>query len=262
MPALMLTPQFATAPVRSMPAPTTTSLSVTPSSAPTGPLPARTRRPTSAPRRAVPTPSLFMAIAPFVWSSLPEIGPSHAVVAEQPLTVAGEGDGAGLQHVAVVRDRQGLVGVLLDEQHRGAADVDLADDAEDLLHEHGGEPERRFVEEHQRRLGHERAPDREHLLLTAAERPRQLGPPLGQDGEARVHALEGALYSPLVRARVGAHVQVLEDRQLREELAALGDVRDAQAHDRLRGQPVDPSPPEADGTSRRQHQAGDALEGG
>ena len=39
---------------------------------------------------------------------------------------------------------------------------------------------------------HERAPDRQHLLLATAQRPRQLRPPLGQDGKARVHALERA----------------------------------------------------------------------
>src|SRR3546814_11725965 len=53
--------------------------------------------------------------------------------------------------------------------------------------------------------------------------------------------LDGAL----VRARVGAHPEVLQHGQLREELAALGDVRDPPARDRLDGQPVDQLPAEA-----------------
>src|SRR5262245_7158543 len=262
MPALMFTPQFATAPVRSRPAPMTTSLSVTPSSARTGLLPSRTRTPTSATRTvALLLLSLLMASSPFSWSSLPEVRPAHAVVAQQLLAVAGERDRPRFEHVAVVGDRQRLVGVLLDQQHGRAAAVDLADDAEDLLDEHRREPQRRLVEQHQGRLRHQRAPDRQHLLLPAAERSRQLRAPFGQDGEARVRALEGGLDPALVRAHVGAHLEVLEHGQLREELAALGDVRDPAAHDRLARQPVDALPAKADRAARDRYQPGDALEG-
>src|SRR5881409_1872735 len=241
MPALMFTPQFATAPVRSSPAPTTTSLSVTPSSARTGPLAKRTRRPTSTLMSTAPPRSPFMAPLLSYRSSMPEIRPAHAVVAQELLTVPGEGDRARLEDVAVVRDGQGLVGVLLDE--------------------HGGEAQRRLVEQHQDRLGHERAVDRQHLLLAAAERPRQLRSPLGQDGEARVHALERPLDRALVGPRVRPHLEVLEDGQLREELAALGNVRDPEAHDFLGGQALDPAPPEADRSARGSGEPGDALEG-
>src|ERR671925_586197 len=168
MPALMLTPQFATAPVRSMPAPITTSLSVTPSSAQAAPPPRRTRSPTSA-------SSFFMASSPFTWvvsrgSSLAEVRATHAVVFQQLPAVAGERDRPRLEHVAVVGDGEGLVGVLLDQQHRGAAGVDLADDGEDLLDQHRGQPQGGLVQQHEGRLGHEASADRQHLLLAAAER--------------------------------------------------------------------------------------------
>src|ERR1700752_1388504 len=143
----MLTPQLAKAPVRSMPAPITTSLSVTPSSARAGPPGTSRRRPTSTLSTAAGPTSLFMASPPFsrviasgpavARSSLAEIRPPHAVVAQKLLAAAAEGDRPRLQHVSVVRDRERLVRVLLDEQHRGPAGVDLPDDPEDLLHEHG-----------------------------------------------------------------------------------------------------------------------------
>src|SRR2546428_5257636 len=190
MPALMFTPQFATAPVRSSPAPTTTSLSVTPSSARTVQLDKSTRRPTSTLMSTAPPRSPFMAPLLSCRSSMPEIRPAHAVVAQELLTVPGEGDRSRLEDVAVVRDGQGLVGILLDEQDRRAAGVDVADDAEDLLDEHGGEAQRRLVEQHQDRLGHERAGDRQHLLLAAPEPPPQPRSPLRQDGGARVQPLQ------------------------------------------------------------------------
>ena len=187
---------------------------------------------------------------------------AHAVVAQQLLAVAGQRDRPRLEHVAVIRDRQGLVGVLLHEQHRGAALVDGPDDGEDLLDEHGRQPQRRLVEQHQDWLGHEAPADGQHLLLAAAQRPGQLRPPLGQDRKARVHALERRLDGALVRARVGAHLEVLQHAQLREELAALGDVRDPAPGDRLARQPVDPLSAEAHGPLGRRDQPGDALQRG
>src|SRR5207245_9308102 len=170
MPALMFTPPSATAPVRSSPAPTTTSLSVTPSSARTGPLAKRTRRPTSTLMSTAPPRSPFMAPLLSYRSSMPEIRPAHAVVAQELLTVPGEGDRARLEDVAVVRDGQGLVGVLLDEQDRRAAGVDVADDAEDLLDEHGGEAQRRLGEQHQDRLVHVGGGARLHMVHGSAVR--------------------------------------------------------------------------------------------
>src|SRR2546425_11340602 len=76
----------------------------------------------------------------------------------------------------------------------------------------------------------------------------------------RLRPLEAALDRPLLRAGVRAHLQVLEDGQLGEELAAFGDVGDAQPHDLLRRTPVDPASREGHRAPRRRHQAGDGLE--
>src|SRR3954470_11245421 len=59
-------------------------------------------------------------------------------------------DAPGLQHVAVVRDVQGHVGVLLHQQDGGAAlAVDAHHDLEDLARQLGREPQARFVQEDQ-----------------------------------------------------------------------------------------------------------------
>src|SRR5678816_2445255 len=147
MPALMLTPQLATAPARSRPAPMSTSLSVTPSSAQMGAPGLRVRRPTRAARirERFMGPSFRVRRRSCVLP-MPEIRPTHVVVSQELSTVTLERDRPGLQHVAVVGDGQRLVGILLDEQDGGPAQVDLADDAEDLLHEQGGQAQRGLVE--------------------------------------------------------------------------------------------------------------------
>src|SRR5882672_2855862 len=174
IPALILTPQLATAPVRSSPAPRITSLSVTPSSPRAGTLPPRTRRPTRADRAPKPPRSLFMESLLSCALLMPEVRSANVVVPQELPTVSCQRDRSGLQHVTVVGDGQGLVGVLLDEQHGGAVVVNLANDAKDLLHEHRGQAERGLVQKHQPGLRHQRAPDRQHLLLAPAEGPRQL----------------------------------------------------------------------------------------
>ena len=55
--------------------------------------------------------------------------------------------------------------VLLYEQDSHALRVDLLDRLEHQLHEDRGEPHRRLVEEQQLWARHQRAADREHLLL-------------------------------------------------------------------------------------------------
>src|SRR5262245_28349955 len=119
IPALMLTPQLATAPVRSRPAPTVTSLSVTPSSARPAPGAPRTRRPArtaSIARFTRRVMRLLPSARPGPWLSLSQIRAAHVVVARQLPAVAGQGNGPRLQDVPVVGDGERLVGVLLDEE--------------------------------------------------------------------------------------------------------------------------------------------------
>ena len=69
------------------------------------------------------------------------------------------------------------------------------------------EPERRLVEEQQPRPAHQRAGEREHLLLAAGERAGVLVEPLADPGEVAAHPLDVAVER--AAPRVGAEPQVL-----------------------------------------------------
>src|SRR5580698_5366127 len=66
-----------------------------------------------------------------------EIGVADSLVAPQRRRVAAEREAPGLQDVAPVRDLKSHVRVLLDEQNRRSALMDLGDDAEHRLHYDG-----------------------------------------------------------------------------------------------------------------------------
>ena len=98
----------------------------------------------------------------------------------------GERDAPDLEHVRRLRELQRDVRVLLDDEHGQALLlVQLPDDAEDLGDEQRREAERRLVEQEQARALHERAREREHLLLAAAERAGLLVAPLLEPREVR-----------------------------------------------------------------------------
>jgi len=78
-------------------------------------------------------------------------------------------------------------------------------------------------------MRHQRAADRQHLLLAARQRAARLVAPLLQPREEAEDAPEvrpdlGALRP---RPRVGAHVEVFEHRHAREDAAALRRLADA-----------------------------------
>ena len=97
---------------------------------------------------------------------------------------------ADLEHVGPVGALQGLGGVLLDEQDRGALAVDLGDDVEDLGDQHRRQAHRRLVEEEHLGLGHQRPADGEHLLLAAREGAAGLALALEEPGEQLEDPLE------------------------------------------------------------------------
>ena len=115
--------------------------------------------------------------------------------------------------------------VLLDQQDRA---VEAGDGREDLLDHLRRQTHARLVEQQQARARHQRAAERQHLLLAARQRARGLPPTLGEAREHREDALE------IRRAlgagpRVAAEQQVVDDRQRAERLAALGHLGDARA---------------------------------
>src|SRR6266540_3716636 len=71
-----------------------------------------------------------------------------------------------------------------------AAGADASHQLEHLLHEHGREPGRRFVEEEQLRLGHEGPTDRAHLLLAPRHAAGELAAALAQAREQLIDDVE------------------------------------------------------------------------
>src|SRR5436309_10474872 len=97
-----------------------------------------------------------------------EVELAHVVLLAQPRAGVFQHDAAVLQHVAVVGHVQCHLRVLLDdEQARAALAVDAHDDLEDFLRQARAQAQAGFIQQHQLRRRHQRARDREHLLLAA-----------------------------------------------------------------------------------------------
>ena len=95
--------------------------------------------------------------------------------------------GAALDDDGVVGDAENFLGVLLDQNGRHAF---VADDAAQCRQQFIDEDRRqtfeRLVEQHDARIEHQRAADREHLLLAARELMAEIASPFGEGaGTAR-----------------------------------------------------------------------------
>ena len=131
-------------------------------------------------------------------------------------------DAADLEQVGPMRDLQRLARVLLDHQDGDAHGVDLAHQAENVAHHEGREAERGLVHQQQLRRRDERARDRHHLLLAAAERAGDLVVALPQAREALEHLVDAALDERLVGDCEAADPQVVDDGQRVPQLPAFG----------------------------------------
>ena len=138
-------------------------------------------------------------------------------------------------------DLQRLAGVLLDHQDGDAHAVDLAHQGEDVPHHQGGEAERGLVHQQELRRRDERARDRNHLLLPAAERAGDLVVALAQSREAFEHLVDASLHEDLVSDGEAAEPQVVHDGERVPQLPALGHPGDAEHVNlvRLQAQEVD-----------------------
>src|SRR5260221_1259914 len=139
-----------------------------------------------------------------------EVGAREGGRAEQLLAGAGLHDRAGLEDVRAVCDLERLRRVLLDEEDRDALRVDLADDLEVRLDEDRREPERGLVEHQELWLRHERAADREHLLLAARQGSRELRDALLQAGEELEDAVHVLLDPGRILPEERPHPQVVD----------------------------------------------------
>ena len=97
--------------------------------------------------------------------------------------------------------RRACAHVLLGEQHGDACRGERADELEDLGAITGARPSVGSSSSIRRRLGHQAAADREHLLLAAGQRAGELRLALAQPRKEFVDALDAAASSAGGRAR-------------------------------------------------------------
>src|SRR5215472_5751247 len=162
-----------------------------------------------------------------------EVGAPQVLVGDEIRGRAGGDRTATLDHVRAVDDLQRLFDVLLDEQHGGAGPPDLPDGGEDLRDDLGGKPERRLVEQQQRRIAHERATQGAHLLLPAAQGATALPAALRKPRKQPVHLVEPPGFAGPRAAAHGSELEVLLHGEVSEQVPGLGAVDDAALDQRV-----------------------------
>src|SRR5216683_2488545 len=174
---------------------------------------------------------------------------------------------AVLDEIGVADDVERRGGVLLDEEDADPVLVEAADDAKDLVDQEGRKPEARLVQQQQLGRGHQRATDRQHLLLAAGEIARLGRAPLREPREIAVdHVLELRDAAAVAMHRTRGD-EVLVRRQMLEHAPALEHMGDAESDAVGRRQRGDVLALEANLAARhlaalRLEQAADRLERG
>ena len=165
------------------------------------------------------------------------------------------------EHVRAVGEGDRVERALLDEQDRDAALADPAQRLEDAVDGERRQAERRLVEEQHVRLGHQRAADRELLLLAAREVARVAAAELLQDREEVVGDLERVAAAVPAPGRE-PEAEVLLDREPGEDPPALRHERHAGVRDRLGALPPQRAAAQPDLAGRRRHDAHDRVQRG
>src|SRR4051812_17254775 len=187
------------------------------------------------------------------------------LVVDEALSRAVEYHLATLNDVAVVSCPQRHVGVLLDQEDGDPeVTVKAADDAEDLPHQQRRQSHGGLVHQDQARLCHQRAADRQHLLLSTRQIAREPGALLQSRkvSEDPLHILTHVGRGPGVRAET----KVLDDRHILDDAATFHHLEDAAMHDAVRRQAgnllaIERNAAAGDRAVLHRQQAGNRLEG-
>src|SRR5688500_235703 len=166
-------------------------------------LPGARRRPGRAGATAIPT---LDAVC-----SLTEVGLSHFRIFQQTRRRIGERYDAAFHHVAAVAGFERELCILFHQQQRHSFLRDRSYGLEYLLHHDRRQSHAGLVEQQQFWPAHQRASDREHLLLASRKRASPLTAPLREARKYRINAVEIGGNLRLIGAAVGAHGEVLLD---------------------------------------------------
>ncbi|MPN28883.1 hypothetical protein SDC9_176328 [bioreactor metagenome] len=125
-----------------------------------------------------------------------------------------------------VRDGQRNAQLLLDQQHAHAARLQRQQELRDLLRHHGRQALGGLIDDHQLRVAHQGAAEREHLLLAARKHARSHMPTRPQRWEQGVHVFQRPVrrLRGLTFAALFAQQQVLLHGQRGEHVAAFGHI--------------------------------------
>src|SRR4051812_99755 len=187
----------------------------------------------------------------------PEVALLDVTVVAERLRAAGELDAALVEHVAPAGQRQRHLEVLLDEQDGDAGGVDGLQILHQRLDQHGHEPARQLIDQHQLGAGQEAAGERQHLLLAAGEVLAEVVQSLARAREVLKH---GGERGGVAAGRQCRHPQVLGHGQSREDPPVLGHQRDAEPGDGVRVAARDVGAVEGHAAAARVHDAHDRLE--
>ena len=127
------------------------------------------------------------------------------------------------------------------------------------IDEQRSEPLGRLVEEQDARVREQRASDREHLLLAAGELVAVMAPPLLEPGQQVVDVAQAPL-DLAAGDRAAGELQVLLDREAREDPPPLRDDRDPGARDRVRALAGQVAPVQQHAARPRPHQPDDRVD--
>src|SRR5262245_13567342 len=196
--------------------------------------------PSSKPEGTAPTMATCVRVVPLkrvptAWIAEPSCyrdQPMQRIrVAQQRFALRTVDDAPTLEDDRLASELERELRVLLDDDDCHATGRDeLADDRSQLLHDDGRESFHRLVEQEQRGLDHQRAGDRQHLLLAAGELVAEIHPPLFEARERLVDALDVPRSGP----RDGR--QVLLDGKRGEHVPLLRHPAQAAAAAAMRGQ--------------------------
>src|SRR5262245_39127260 len=189
----------------------------------------------------------------------------QVVVVELVGGAALEGDLAVHDDVAGIGDAQRLGEILLGHEHGElVALLELLDGVDSAADHDRAQAHRGLVDQEDARSRHQRAAERQHLLLAAAHAAGELAAPLGEPRED-LEAERQVACDLATRGRPeGAEQQVLLDGEPREQPAPLGHQRDAEVDDLLGAaadQVMRGAVDDRDDAARlRSHHAHDALD--